>query len=91
MNKMKLTFEWSEEHERLEIHASKEGLRKLSEIANALLKGTDNHIHLMTPSWGGSGLSEVKEGTGNSIINHVAIYRWDQPSGNNQQEENGDS
>ncbi len=76
MDNIKLTFEWSEEHERLEIHASNDGLQKLSEIANALMNSSDNHVHLMTPSWGGNSLSEEKEGVKNQLINHVAIYRW---------------
>ncbi len=77
MNKPHLTFEWSEKHERLEIHASEAGLHKLADMLRSLVDSkSDGHTHLMSPSWGGDALSESKQGSDNRLINHVVIYRW---------------
>lgn len=73
-----LTFEWDSENEVLEIHGNKKGLEKLKDIIDSLLTKTNNdHTHLMTKGWGGDELTDDKQCSENSIINHVKIFKWD--------------
>ena len=49
-----LTFELDSKNEILEIHGNQKGLEKLKALIDSLLAKTSNdHIHLMTESWGG--------------------------------------
>lgn len=62
MNSEKLlTFEFIAEEEMLAINLNKEGICSLIDRLNELLNSRDeqDHIHLMTNSWGGNDLSEV--------------------------------
>jgi hypothetical protein len=74
MNKI-LTFEISTEKDELEIHLDDDGLDLLiSELSG--LRNKHDHLHLMTPSWGGHELTEEKQGKSNMLINQVNIYHW---------------
>lgn len=77
MNKL-LTFELDEKGELLEIHANKDGLCFLKEKIDVLIKAqTNDHIHMMVPSWGGKELSEDKQCKENVLIPHVKVFKWD--------------
>ncbi|HYV49770.1 MAG TPA: Imm32 family immunity protein [Myxococcaceae bacterium] len=74
MNKRLLTFEVVGDGE-LEIHGSAEGLRDLIRSLTNVLE-TGQHDHLMTPSWGGTELSEEPQRAGAKLINKVTIRAW---------------
>ena len=72
-----LSFEWDENGERLEIHGDREGLEVLvADLQLLLAKDENDHIHLMTPEWGGEELSSEQQNPGAKLINHVKILRW---------------
>ena len=72
-----LTFEMSPDGELLEIHANSKGLESLIKILTAVLeRNMGDHTHLMIPDWGGTELSNEKQGSGNVLIPHVKVYRW---------------
>jgi hypothetical protein len=74
-----LTFELDASHECLTIHGSPEGLASLAEALQRLVASTPdgraNHDHLMTPEWGGTGLTADPQGSG-PVIHHVQLYCW---------------
>ena len=72
-----LTFEITPDGDELEIHATREGLLQLQKQIEYLLEKDKDHIHLMTPSWGGKELSEEVQGEKNQLINHVKVFIWD--------------
>lgn len=70
-----LTVEVNDPEQRVEIYFDDEGLRVLRRSLEILAQ-RGGHDHLMTPSWAGTELSEQKQGTGTSLINHVLlVYR----------------
>jgi hypothetical protein len=75
-----LTFELNTNHDELTIHADAEGLRELQQQVAFLLSGSSGHVHLMTPSWGGSELSEEHQVENSSLLNKVTIFRWQNTS-----------
>lgn len=73
-----LTFEWDADNEVLEIHGNEKGLEKLENIIKSLMAKADrDHIHLMTKNWGGNELSDDKQCSENTLINHVKLFKWD--------------
>ena len=70
-----LTFELTKQHDQIEVHADSEGLAILIKILERVLK-TGQHEHLSTPGWGGSELSEDKQGLNNNLIEHVKVILW---------------
>lgn len=80
-----LTFELDSKNEILEIYGNQKGLEKLKALIDSFLtKAGNDHIHLMTESWGGNELSDHKQCAENEIINHVKLFKW---VGKNQQEQ----
>lgn len=75
MSKKLLTFELTEDGSQLEIHGNEEGLRDLTNVLSRVLT-TGDHDHLMTPAWGGTELTEEKQGEKNALINMVTIRLW---------------
>ncbi|QVL56443.1 MAG: immunity protein 32 [Simkaniaceae bacterium] len=72
-----LTFESDKKHESIEIHCNQKGLENLKSIIDSLLsKQTCDHVHLMTPEWGGDELSSEKQCSENELINHIKIFKW---------------
>ena len=74
-----LTFEVVSDCEEIEIHGDEKGLKNLIFYLQRLLdskKSAPNHDHLMTPSWAGTELTEVKIGESNKLINKATIYLW---------------
>lgn len=75
MSKKILSFELTKDADQIEIHGNEEGLRELIEALSRVLNASD-HDHLMTPAWGGSELTEEKQGETNRLINMVTIHLW---------------
>jgi len=79
MNNTLLTFEINETKKCLEIHANKNGISHFIDFLKQTLE-TKDHQHLMTPAWGGTELSQEKQGLSNDLFNHVKICYWDTES-----------
>jgi len=79
-----LTFEINPDREVVEVHADSAGLAYLIEQLTWLKQKVDQgeceHIHLMTPDWGGSGLSSDPQNVSGkfSVVHHVKILGWTQ-------------
>lgn len=57
----------------VEIYLDEEGLNfLLSQLAFLMQKKTD-HVHFMTPSWGGDELTENKQNKSNLLAHHLRI------------------
>jgi hypothetical protein len=74
MGKQLLTFEIVGDGE-LEIHGDAEGLRELIRSMTRVVE-TGEHDHLMTPSWGGTELTEEPRKNGAKLVNKVTIRVW---------------
>lgn len=76
---MLINVEYDSEGKKVDISCDHEGLLKLKELIEGLLatKEKNDHLHLMTPSWGGSELTEEKPQEGYKLINHLKIYKWE--------------
>jgi Immunity protein 32 len=74
MSKRLLTFEIVGDDE-VEIHGDVEGLRDLIRSLTHVIE-TGEHDHLMTPSWGGTELSEEPQKEGAKLVNKVTIRVW---------------
>ena len=71
---MLLTFELSNGNE-IDIHGDASGLRRLAETLQRVLDSGE-HEHLMTPSWGGTELSEEKQSDQSALVHKVTIHLW---------------
>lgn len=72
-----LTFEWDAVSEHLEIHADSSGLRELaSHLSKLAATDHEDHIHLMTDTWGSEELSTEKQNEKAELIHHVKVFRW---------------
>lgn len=72
-----IKIEWDSSREILEIHGNQKGLEKLKNVIDDLLsKNGNDHVHLMTESWGGNELSNETQCPESETINHVKIFRW---------------
>ena len=61
------------ERSEVEIYVDEEGLDfLLSQLAFLKQKKTD-HVHFMTPSWGGDELTEDKQNPNNLLIHHLRV------------------
>lgn len=73
-----LSFEWDEREQQLQIHGSRAGLERLARTIEKLLRhNPPEHVHLMTPEWGGDELTSEKQNNHADLINHVKLYYWD--------------
>ncbi len=72
-----LTFEFDKENELLEIHGDSDDFIKLAELINSLAKAPPpEHIHLMSPDWGGDFLGNEQQCDENELIHHVKLMLW---------------
>ncbi len=80
MSNKLLTFEVAEDMDSIEIHANQQGLQdlidRLLRLKNSLPGKSSEHEHLMTPAWGGTELTQEKQGKDNTLINKVTIHAW---------------
>lgn len=71
-----LTFELTD-HKLLQVHGDREGLLNLAAILTELAQGkTLDHVHLMSPEWGGTELSDEPLGPDSTLFKHVKVYIW---------------
>ena len=72
-----ITFEIASSGEALEIHLNNDGIVELIRTLERLraLPG-DQHDHLKTPAWGGTELTEEKQGTSTKLLNSVKAFLW---------------
>jgi len=78
-----LSFEYCPDDQAVEVHGDVEGLNKLKDDIDSLIRQTNDgefeHIHLMIPEWGGGEtLTSDKMNTKESVkqIPHIKIYCW---------------
>lgn len=74
MSERLLTFEVVGDGE-LEIHGNTEGLQALISSLRRVVESGE-HDHLMTPSWGGTELTEEPQKEGSRLVHKVTIRRW---------------
>jgi hypothetical protein len=70
-----LSFELSKDGDELNVHCDDAGLAKLLSVLSKLEEKAQ-HEHLMTPSWGGSELSEEPQAADSQLLNKVTIHKW---------------
>jgi hypothetical protein len=70
-----LTFELTKAGDELDVHFDDEGLALLKGILENVQQKRA-HEHLMTPSWGGSELTEDKQGPDSTLLNKVTLHIW---------------
>lgn len=70
-----LTFELSADGNELHIHGDRSGLQGLVNALKRVIE-TGEHEHLMTPSWGGTELSEERQGPDGHLLHHVHVHVW---------------
>ena len=74
-----LTLELDQQGELIELHLNKAGAEYLKNILVKLIKNNQNeHLHLMTPDWGGDGLSTDQQNLGKDIklIHQLRVSYW---------------
>lgn len=76
MSKM-LTFEIDNNGKSIEVHGNEEGLRFLIVTKQKLVSmDKQDHLHLMTPSWGGNELTDDMQGKDNELVDMVKVFLW---------------
>jgi len=70
-----LTFELVQTGDALDIHANKKGLAELIRVCQRLYEH-GGHEHMMTPSWGGTELTEQPQGESHRPLNKVTLRLW---------------
>jgi hypothetical protein len=78
MNKI-FTIEIDEQGELVEMHLNKEGAEYLRDILNRVIEvNSDDHLHLMTPDWGGNELTEEKQNQSDTVklIHQLKLMYW---------------
>lgn len=71
-----LTFELNDA-ETLDVHGDREGLLRLASILTQLAESKEpDHVHLMTPDWGGTTLSAEPQGFDSTLFKHVKVCVW---------------
>lgn len=64
----------------MEIHLDAHGIRLLKRLLDQLTSaGANEHVHLMTPDWGGNELDNEPQSEGAEIVNKLDIYLWKDP------------
>ena len=71
-----LTFEMVNS-DLLELHGDREGLLQLADLLTQMAQCKEpDHAHLMTPEWGGPGLSGDPQNTVSTMFKHVKVLVW---------------
>jgi len=76
-----LTLEFNPNEDVIEIHLNKVGAEYLINNLNRLIKNGENeHIHLLTPEWGGNELTTEKQNLNEEtqLIHHLKIMYWNE-------------
>jgi hypothetical protein len=78
-----VTVEYDPEREALNIYGDAAGLLDLAETLRRLVATTQpgemEHIHLMSPSWGGSSLADEQQSAGGQVVRHLKVCCWRTP------------
>ena len=78
---MKLfTVELDKRGESIELHFNKAGVEYLISLLTKLVESDkQQHLHLMTPDWGGDELSSEKQNQSKEteLLHHLKIMYWD--------------
>ena len=73
------TIELDKKGETLDIHLNKEGAEYLKGILDKLIKSDrQDHLHLMTPDWGGDELTSEKQNQSKEVelLHPLKIFYW---------------
>lgn len=73
------TVELDQQGEAIELHINKTGAEYLKNILEMLISNNqDNHLHLMTPDWGGNELSSGQQNLDKDIklIHQLKVMYW---------------
>lgn len=63
--------------ETLKVHLNEQGVDEfIAVLKNLRDRARQGHCHLMSPSWGGSELTEEVQEEGRKSMNGVTIYFW---------------
>jgi hypothetical protein len=76
-----LTLELDQRGETVELHLNKAGIEYLKNILDRLISNNQNdHLHLMTPDWGGGELSSEQQNLGPDIktLHQLKIVYWNE-------------
>ena len=72
-----LQVEWDQEGEKVEIHLDDEGIAYLiSALEELKKKQSPDDLQLMTPEWGGEGLTSKADSGDRAIVNLLKIMKW---------------
>ena len=72
-----LTFELYADGSALSIHGNADGFKALCSVLTHLIeRGTTEHVHMMSPAWGGGSLSEDHVQIDTTLLNHANIQFW---------------
>lgn len=70
-------IEWDEEVGRVEVHLNSQGIDYFISILEKLKqRNAPDDIHLMTPEWGGDGLTSCEDSGENKIVNSLKLLKW---------------
>ena len=76
-NEKMVQVEWDAEGQRVEIHVNDEGIDYLLDILIDLKKRRPpDDVQLMTPEWGGGGLTSFEDSGDRLIVNFLKIMKW---------------
>ncbi|PPE74592.1 hypothetical protein C3942_07465 [Solimonas fluminis] len=71
-----LSFEFAG-NETLHVHGDRKSLLELADILIHLAKSEEpDHVHLMSPEWGGTTLSDKPQGLDTRSFKHVKVCIW---------------
>lgn len=74
-----LTLELDQQGELIELHLNKAGAEYLKNVLVKLIENNqDEHLHLMTPDWGGDELSTEQQNLGEDmkLMHQLKIMYW---------------
>ena len=76
-DKKLLQVEWDKDGERVEIHLNQEGISYLISILEGLReKEAPDDVQLMSPDWGGEGLTSDEDSGDRKTVHLLKILKW---------------
>jgi hypothetical protein len=61
----------------VDMYLDREGLASLLSQLTLLSMNKTDHVHWMTPSWGGNHLSEVRHRADSQLVHHLEVQLFD--------------
>lgn len=72
-----LQVEWDSHGEKVEIHLNDQGISYLISVLEGLkAKAAPDDVQLMTPEWGGQGLTSSADAGDRQVVNYLKILKW---------------